>query len=119
MKKILCMLVLIILLAGCGTKEENKIYGLYDKYVSNNLVFRNTDIKENDNIYTITSTLTNNSDKTQKIKWYKLNVVMENGKKHSITVYFGNVIEPHQTLQTTTSVDFDVNLIKSIDYEVN
>jgi uncharacterized protein YcfL len=119
MKKILCALVLIILLTGCGAKKEKIVYGLYDKYVYNNLEFRNTDVKENGNIYTITSTLTNKSNETKNIKWYKLNVVMENGKKHNITIYFGNIIEPHQTLQTTTSVDFDVNLIKSIDYEIN
>lgn len=118
MKKILFALILIIFLTGCGT-DKAQIYGLYDKYEFDNLVFRNTDVKEIDNTYIITSTLTNKSDKAKNIKWFKLNVLLEDGIKNTIIVYFGSVIEPNQTLQTTTSVDFNANLIKSIDYEFN
>ena len=122
MKKLLYIAIILVvgmLLTGCKSKEEKKVYGLYDKYESNGLAFKISDIKENNGTYTITSVLNNTTDSQKNIKWYELNVTLENGKKNTIMIYFGNIIEPHQTLQTTTSVDFDANLIKSIDYNIN
>lgn len=122
MKKILYLIVIVMILfvtTSCGSKKENNNNDIKDEYVYKDLVFKNTNITKNGDTSIITSTLTNNSDSTKSITWVVLNITKKSGEKYKMLIYFGDKIESNQTLQTTSTIDFDLNDIEKIEYEFN
>lgn len=124
MKKIfniVLVLIVTIILVGCGKKEKAGNEKFMEEYKKGDLIFKNESITKNGNTTVITSTLTNNSNEEKSIGWVKLNVIYKNVSNSEQTtdmlIYFGDRIEGNQTLQTTTIIDFDIDKIVDVKYE--
>ena len=126
----LSSLLLLFLATGCGcTKKEEKKDNNKVKVNTNNDVikdqklevftFTNTSLIYEDSTSILTTVVTNNSDKTEYLKEFTINVRDKDGNIIiQLPGYVGDNIEAKSSTVITSSYGDDLTKAASIDYEI-
>lgn len=126
MKKIFLVITFLLLLTGCGQKQEdtnailNNNPDIIKEQTVNQFKMSNVSLRYKDGISTLTVTVTNNSNETIAVSQFDVVLKTENGSIiTTLNGSLGNQMEGNSSLTITITSDIDLSEAYSLEYQIS